>query len=137
MTSEAPPLPCILLVDDERPVLEALARAVRLLFAQHAFEIVLADGPLQAIEAADKAVAQRSRMLVLSDFNMRTSLDGLQLLDEVRQLRPDARTVLLTAYPREDFVHRPEFGAIDAFLSKPFQIAELKGIIGPFLAGAS
>lgn len=65
--------------------------------------------------------------LVISDMRM-PNLDGLALLNKVKELNPKVRTMLVSAY---DFQNNPIFekylqqGIIDSFMEKPIKINRL------------
>ena len=69
--------------------------------------------------------------LVLSDINM-PGMDGLELLDKVKQAHPWLPIVLMTAYGDVgQAVKAMQRGAND-YLMKPFELAELDALLKPF-----
>jgi NtrC-family two-component system response regulator AlgB len=106
----------ILIVDDEKNIREHLATYVRGL--GHQVETA-ADG------AAALAVLDRREVdVVISDVRM-AGLDGQALLREIRQRRPDAVVVLMTAYATvQGAVEAMRAGAYD-YLVKPFSLDEV------------
>jgi DNA-binding NtrC family response regulator len=61
----------------------------------------------------------------LSDINM-PGMDGLTLLDEVKQRRPDLPVMMVTAYGDDERRRRAsELGAFE-FLTKPVDFDQLK-----------
>src|ERR1700704_4753195 len=64
-------------------------------------------------------------MAVLSDINM-PEMDGLELLAEIKQRRPDLPVVMVTAYGDDERRRRAaEHGAAE-FLTKPVDFDHLK-----------
>jgi diguanylate cyclase (GGDEF)-like protein len=105
----------ILIVDDEMPVLNALAGAVR---AQLIGAIV--DTATTA-EAALKYVAQGSYDAIVSDIRM-PDMDGLILLKEIRALAPTTPTILITGVNDQEFaIQALRAGAYD-YIRKPLEV---------------
>lgn len=112
----------ILAVDDEREILEALARVL----SREGHEVVGAEDPRDVL-AMDLALFD----LVLCDVMM-PGLDGFEL---VRRIRPsfDGPIVFLTArVAEEDAVMGYGLGA-DDYVRKPFGAAELRAKISAHL----
>ena len=62
---------------------------------------------------------------VLSDINM-PGMDGLQLLGEIKQRRPDLPVMMVTAYGDDERRRRAaEPGAVE-FITKPVDFEQLK-----------
>lgn len=64
-------------------------------------------------------------LVVVTDFNLKASRNGLQLLSEVRRARPDALRVLFSGYSLEQLGDVQGSGDADAFLEKPLLLDEL------------
>ena len=106
----------ILIVDDEKNIRDHLARYVQRL--GHTAET--ADSALAAIGPLDRGNVD----VVLSDVRM-TGMDGLGLLRETRQRRPEAAVILMTAYATvAEAVEAMRGGAYD-YLVKPFSLDQL------------
>ena len=78
-------------------------------------------------EALDRLAGQIQPRLaaVLSDINM-PGMDGLELLDEIKQRRPDLPVMMVTAYGDDERRRRArELGAFE-FLTKPVDFDRLK-----------
>jgi len=117
--STSPPLPRILVVEDE----EDIAFILRFLFERNGFEVeVAADGRL-ALDCFDRGPVPAAVVLDI----MLPYHDGLSLLAELRS-RSEWREVpvlMLTAKAREgDIVRALESGAND-YVTKPFQPEEV------------
>jgi DNA-binding NtrC family response regulator len=57
--------------------------------------------------------------LVIADYNLPGSRHGIQLLDQIRRLRPSVRVLLLSAYIDEsDIVEIEALGIVDRAISK-------------------
>jgi CheY-like chemotaxis protein len=68
---------------------------------------------------------QPELIVILSDINM-PGMDGLQLLGEVKQRRPDLPVMMVTAYGDDERRRRArELGAFE-FITKPVDFDQLK-----------
>ena len=106
----------ILVVDDERPVREALERALRL----EGYEVELAADGQEAL----LAVARRSADAIVLDVLMPV-LDGLETCRALRRMENKTPVLLLTArHEVSDRVAGLDAGA-DDYLVKPFALEEL------------
>jgi ActR/RegA family two-component response regulator len=81
--------PTILLVDDDERFLESLAERVRL----RGFETLTAVNARDAI-----ALAKENRILVAVVDLRLPDMDGLVAITKLKELQPEIRTILLTAY---------------------------------------
>src|ERR1041384_6377390 len=119
-------LPSILIVDDDPVTCELLCEV----FAREGFEAAFR----QSGEAALLAITDERPDVLLSDIRMKTHLDGLALLDRVRQECPSTPVVLMTAFGSiETAIRAVKEGAFD-YLSKPFNIDELVATVRRALA---
>jgi CheY-like chemotaxis protein len=100
-----------LLIDDEKALLESVERTANLA----GLETLTAS----SWEEGLKLFHVHSPDLVIADYNLPGSQHGLQLLAEIRRLRPSVRVVLLSAYIDEQDVAEIEaLGVVDCALSK-------------------
>jgi DNA-binding NtrC family response regulator len=109
-----------MVVDDEKDILSTASRALELAgFKVHSFsDPVLA---LQHVEGGCKNCE-----VMVSDIRM-PEMSGFQLVRRVKDLRPDIKVIMMTAFE----VSKPEFESvfpstpIDKVLKKPFLVSEL------------
>lgn len=100
-----------LIIDDDRPLLDSLASTIRIA----GFEVETAS----TWEEGLLKFQIHSPDLVVADYNLPNSRHGLQLLTEIRRLRPSVRVVLLSAYIDEQDVEEIEqSGYVDRALTK-------------------
>jgi thioredoxin reductase (NADPH) len=89
--------PAILTVDDDREVLSAIERDLKIQYRQH-YRIISAGSAHEALEAVRELKRRGSPVaLFLVDQRM-PGMNGTEWLAEARKLYPDAARVLLTAY---------------------------------------
>jgi PAS domain S-box-containing protein len=113
----------ILIVDDDPALLQALPEAVSLRV------------PELTIETADSAAAALERIrqidydAIITDIKM-PGMDGLALLREIRALRPETPTVLITGHGEYDLTVQALRGGAYDFIQKPIDreyfVASLK-----------
>src|SRR5271165_6600851 len=92
-----PRRPAILAVDDEATVLAAVARDLRRRFGER-YRILRAQSGPDALELAGELRRRGEQLaLVVADQRM-PGMEGTELLVALREIYPDAKRVLLTAY---------------------------------------
>jgi CheY-like chemotaxis protein len=106
----------LLVIDDEQMILDA----IKIIFEDMGYEVVTTMVPADGIAAA----TSRHFDLILTDLRMPVS-NGAEVTETIRAARPDARVLVITAFPNDPLVHRAlDAGAID-ILRKPFEIAKI------------
>ncbi len=112
----------ILVVDDE-PDLERLVRQrMRREIRSGSFEIGFARN---GVEALEQLASNGPYDLVLSDINM-PRMDGLTLLEQIPQVDPNVRAVIVSAYgDMKNIRTAMNRGAFD-FVTKPIDFADLR-----------
>jgi two-component system OmpR family response regulator len=107
----------ILLVEDDRMLADAVARALH----QLAHSVHMAEGG----QDADDALASGEFDLVILDLGL-PQMDGFEVLRRLRQRKSTVPVLVLTVRDSvEDLVTGLDLGA-DDYLTKPFQLAELE-----------
>jgi two-component system response regulator RegA len=106
----------LLLVDDDKPFLQRLARAME----ARGYAVETADTVAEGIRKADTAPPAYAVVdMRLEDGN------GLDVLERVRRRRPDSRMVVLTGYGNiATAVTAVKLGAVD-YLAKPADADEI------------
>jgi two-component system, response regulator, stage 0 sporulation protein F len=114
----------ILIVDDEPDVAELFRQRFRRETRQGTYVLHYAASGQEALDRLSGDI-EPELLAVLSDINM-PGMDGLQLLAEIKQRRPDLIVMMLTAYGDDDRRRRAaEHGAAE-FLTKPVDFDHLK-----------
>jgi two-component system response regulator HydG len=122
MTARDEQRPTVLLADDDDGVRFTLGE-------------VLAEADVEVIEVADGqealSVVERPEQaidLLITDLKM-PKVDGMELLQRARELRPGLRVVMITAHGSEAHAVRAmKLGAYDYF-SKPFDVDDVVAVI--------
>ena len=113
----------ILIVDDEPDIAELFRQRFRREVRQGQYVLHFAESGEEALRRLGEI--RPELIVILSDINM-PGMDGLELLGEVRRLRPELPVLMVTAYGDDERRHRAdELGAAD-FLSKPVDFDQLK-----------
>lgn len=112
--------PTVLVVEDERPLLEVYGR-----WLEDSYEVLTAPSGSAALEQLDDRVA-----VALLDRRM-PGMSGDEVLAEVRERVPDCKVAMVTAV-------EPDFDVIemgfDAYLTKPVRRPELLNAVDRLLA---
>jgi len=116
----------ILIVDDDVSLGNILQQALKL--SGGVYLVRLARN-------ADEALSQISRRdfdLIVTDIKME-GLSGLHLLEALRQVAPDARTISMTAFSSDDIEGRARALGVFGHLIKPFTIQEFREMVSTAL----
>lgn len=112
-------VPRVLLVDDERSILNALKRLLR----REGYELFTAERGEEALEVLER---EGPFDLLVTDFRME-DMTGIQLLEAVQLRWPDTQRVMLSGYSKVDTIlDAVNRGAVYKYLSKPWKDEELK-----------
>lgn len=104
--------PCILIVDDDPALLQALPEAIQLRMGEC------------RVDTSDSAPAALGRIgvtdydAIVSDIKM-PGMDGLALLDHIHALRPDTPTLLITGHSEHDLAVQALRGGAYDLIQKP------------------
>ena len=113
-------IPRILVVDDEEAMRESLNDWLK----EDGYEVGLAAGGQEAIDM----VRDEPWEIILLDLKM-PGMDGLETLKHLKEVRPDAEILMMTAYATVDTaVQAMKEGAFD-YLVKPFDPDEVEILI--------
>src|SRR5215475_14890520 len=114
----------ILVVDDEPDVADLFRQQFRRETRQGKYVMHFATSGEQALNRLAEEF-QPVLIAVLSDINM-PGMDGLELLGEIKERRPDLPVMMVTAYGDDERRrHAAEAGALQ-FLTKPVDFDLLK-----------
>jgi thioredoxin reductase (NADPH) len=123
-TSRKEEKPVILAVDDELAVLSAVARDLRHEYGEH-YRVMRADSGAAALDLVRQLKLRNTPVaLFLVDQRM-PLMSGVEFLAEAKELFPDARRVLLTAYAdTEAAISAINDAELNLYLLKPWDPPE-------------
>jgi DNA-binding NtrC family response regulator len=112
--------PQVLVLDDEPLV----GKRLKSVLGRIGCEVEAFDRPLEAFQR----VADKEFDIVISDIIL-GEVDGIQLLEYVRERSPRAKVIMITGYAMMAMAKSAmEKGAFD-FIAKPFKPDELKAVV--------
>jgi len=121
----------LLLVDDEPSILGALTRYFRL----RGFDVDCAAER----EEAEALLSANDYACVIADLELTPwrGAEGLQLLNDVRVMAPEVRTILITGYGSPLIEEEARRHGVHAFVRKPVRLGQLEAIVRRLLAAAA
>ncbi|MBI4199962.1 MAG: FAD-dependent oxidoreductase [Chloroflexi bacterium] len=112
--------PAIFAIDDEQVVLNAVERDLRQKYGRD-YRILKADSGLAALDALKQLQQRNEPVAVLVVDQRMPQMTGVQFLEQVRAIYPEARKVLLTAYAdTEAAINSINRVGLDYYLMKPW-----------------
>jgi DNA-binding NtrC family response regulator len=118
----------LLVVDDEEPILFAM----REFFRSRGFEVDCAS----KLEEAEALLEARRHAALIVDLRLTASgpTEGLQLIERSREISPDTKLLLLTAYGSPEIEREAKQLGVGAFLHKPQPLPLIAKIVEDLLA---
>lgn len=86
-------------------------------------DVVSAQSPEAALDALRQF--PEGPLAVVSDFNLKAAMTGLDLLDRIRTERPEAIRILFSGYSSIEIGDVSRDGVAQAFFEKPLRLDEL------------
>jgi thioredoxin reductase (NADPH) len=112
--------PVILAVDDDPQVLRSIARDLRDKYGDE-YQILRADSGTGALQALDELSDEASPVALLVSDQRMPDMDGVTFLKQARQLYPDSKRALLTAYADTSAaIAAINESQVDYYLTKPW-----------------
>ena len=120
MSDNNKPLAKLLIVDDDSDIVQVLKMGL----VRNGFSVEAFTNPQEALQSF-KSNAE-SYCLVLSDIRM-PSLSGIQLSRKLKEVNPNVKVVLMTAFEIRDDEFPKVFPStqVDGFVQKPIGIKDL------------
>src|SRR5450432_411313 len=111
---------CILIIDDERPILMTLGA----LLGRHGYQLEVAANAATGM----RLLESKSPALVLLDLQL-PDADGLHMLEEIKAGHPETQVIILTAHDSlNNAIESIKRGAYH-FISKPYAPEELLSLV--------
>ncbi len=121
----------VLIVDDEERTLMFLRES--LIVSGLTAETICVSSAEQALQALDEQLCD----VVITDVRLSGGMSGLELLGKLRQLYPNLRSILVSAYEdSETMAMARELGVYHCF-RKPFAFDEFTGVVADALREAA
>ena len=106
----------VLLIDDDRSILHSLGE----MLSMKGYQVIKAQSAAKGLQLFEK----ESPPIVTTDIMM-PDMDGLELMQKIHRINPDAEVIMITAYDRADLaIEALHLQAAD-FLTKPIQPRQL------------
>lgn len=109
----------VLLIDDEENLITLGER----ILTKAGYRVSTYTDPYAAL--AEFARAAQHFDAIVTDHTM-PGMTGVQLSAKLRQIRPDISILLCTGYRLQEITQHIEKGLIDAYLPKPYTVAQLQ-----------
>ena len=111
---------CALYVEDNEEVRRQTAKILKLFFHQ---VIDCGDGR----DGIDKFKASKAG-IVFTDINM-PGINGLEMLERIKQIDPSVKTVIFSAYDESKFFTKAISIGVDGYILKPFTTEDLLSVL--------
>ena len=106
----------ILVIDDETMILDA----IKIIFEDMGYSVHTAPDPIRGTEEA----IGKHFDLILTDIRMPVK-NGAEITEDILKAKPDARILVITAYPNDPLAERALKAGAVGLLKKPFEIAKI------------
>jgi len=127
MTQPRTDAPRVLIVDDEPKICQFL----EVLLRREGYSVSSVSNAADALLVVDKGACD----LLITDLKM-PGMDGFGLVSRLKAVRPDLPIVMITGYATvENAVKALRYG-VDDYVTKPFNIEELRKVVSRALRGA-
>lgn len=120
---EGPPLPRILIVDDE----ESICFSMSEYFEHHGFKVDTA----REVDEAEKLIQSTEYRVVIQDLRLgvNRNADGLEIIKILQKRQPETRIIVLTAYGSAEIEDEAMRQGADAFLRKPKPLSQVAQVV--------
>jgi DNA-binding response OmpR family regulator len=114
----------VLLVEDEAIVRDSL----RDWLTEDGYDVECVDSGEEALAK----IKQEEFGVIVLDLRL-PGIDGLQVFEQAKGLKPETKGVIITAYPSKETLDKARNLGLADYLVKPFKISDLEKLIGAAL----
>jgi DNA-binding NtrC family response regulator len=110
----------VLIVEDEAVVRES----VRDWLVEDGYEVDVAENGEEAL----KKIKKEEFGVIVLDLKL-PGIDGLQVFEQAKELKPETKGVIITAYPSKETKEKAKRLGLMDYLAKPFKVEDLEKLI--------
>lgn len=114
----------ILVIDNEKPVVTILSKALSRYSTHPVLVIDQANTPTVALQKAK----ENRYDLIISDYHM-PDMNGLDLIQQLRQQKSESQFLLMSAYDSTEMLAKVKNANIAGFICKPFRLEEIREVV--------
>ncbi|RKJ28914.1 response regulator [Butyricicoccus sp. 1XD8-22] len=118
----------LLIVDDNRGIRMLLEEV----FSKDGYLVHLATNGAEAISIAEN----KDIHCVLLDMNL-PDMNGIEILKTIVQFKKNIPFIMMSAYAEQDLIEKAKINGAIHFITKPFNIHELKELVSKFIKSHS
>lgn len=110
----------VLLVEDDKYMNLTLSGFLR----EEGYDTISAINAFEALEKIEDA--NKLYNLIILDYNLGnlSGMTGLDILKKMKEVNPDVKSILITAYSDNKIKELARVAGIDIFINKPFMLDE-------------
>lgn len=117
----------VLIVEDEAVVRDS----VREWLVEDGYDVEVAENGEEAL----KKIKNEEYGVIVLDLKL-PDIDGLQVFEQAKELKPDTKGVIITAFPSKETQEKAERLGLMDYLAKPFKVEDLEKLISQALGEA-
>jgi len=117
----------VLIVEDEAVVRES----VRDWLVEDGYDVEVAENGEEAL----KKIKKEEFGVIVMDLKL-PGIDGLQVFEHAKELKPETKGVIITAYPSKETQDKAKKLGLMDYLAKPFKVEDLEKLISQALGEA-
>lgn len=120
--------PMVLVIDDQPGIRRLLTEVL----SEEGYEVATAANGYEGLQKAKEL----NPSLILMDMKM-PGMDGIEALREMKHIGQGEKVIMMTAYGELDLINEAKEIGVYAYITKPFDIVALCGMIKEYLDGSA